>query len=386
MGGENRINEMTDLLFGELTTHPDLDKFFVNVPIDAIRAHQAKFFKVLFGPDEERPTPDELKDYMIATHVRLFRDFGLDETHFDIIGECFGICMETMNVPKDQVEEAFEIVGALRIAFEYGAKIARQERKMSAEKKSSLPTASMNTMRGKEKAVLPLGVPPPQLWLVETLGGRDAVRKWTCALTSRYMVTDPILRETFMLLPYLEMEPYLHNMLYIAFEDYKNKSQLANMKEAKAMTRTLRFPLGLAHPLNKIDRKLFDLMERHFEEVGKDLVDEAMLKTSLQRLKTYRSTMGGSKPLTKTLKGTETAHPLKHDSSETATHYTSSSVGSEFASPSTGLIAPDKNVSGRCSKTNNHSASPMKGINGIFIWLMSRRQAERYRSSQARKS
>jgi hypothetical protein len=28
----------------------------------------------------------------------------------------------------------------------------------------------------------------------------------------------------------------------------------------------------------------------------------------------------------------------------------------------------------------------MKGINGIFIWLMSRRQAERYRSSQARKS
>ena len=143
MGGEERINHMTRLMFEEIAKRQELDKFFVNVPVDAIRTHQAKFFKVLFGPEEERPTPEELLDYMIVTHVRLFRDIGLDETHFDIIGECFGIVMGELEFPPDQVEESFAIIGPLRAAFEYGARVAEHEKKMDASRKATLPPATM---------------------------------------------------------------------------------------------------------------------------------------------------------------------------------------------------------------------------------------------------
>ena len=383
MGGENRINEMTGIFFAEIAKREELGHFFVNVPVDAIRAHQAKFFKVLFGPEEERPTPDELKDYMVATHVRLFRDMGLDETHFDVVGECLGIALQEMKIPQDQVEEAFGIIGPLRISFEYGARIANQERKMSSAKKAALPTANMNTMRSNKEAVLPSGVTPPEPWLVEVLGGREEVRKWTCALTYRFVVQDRALRDVFFLLPYLEMEPYLHNMLEVAFQDYRKSD--SGVFDNRTATRTLRFPLGLANSMTKVDRRLFDKMERHFEEVGRDLIDEEMLEGALQKLGSYKSTMGGSKPIVKTLKGNETAHALKRDASETATcvtGYSGGSSGELVSVPSSEpSLSPKKGRSERRTSKTKPAATPNKGVNGIFTWLMSRRQAERHRQA-----
>jgi truncated hemoglobin YjbI len=370
MGGEDRIGEMTRLMFEEMGRRKELDRFFDDVAIHAIRMHQAKFFKVLFGLEEERPTMDELLDYVIVTHVRLFRDKGLDETHFDIIGECFVATLQALEVPPDQVGEIFEIIGPLRAAFEYGAKVAQKEKKMDETKKERLPMASMETMRNQEPAVLPMGVPPPMPWLCEALGGREEVRKWTTALTQRFLVDDEVLQAVFMLVPYLDMEPYLLNLIHVSFQDEKGGA--IGMLEAKKMARTLRFPLGLSHAKARVDTKLFMRMEKHFEDVARKLLldgDIVKLEIVMKRLRSYRGMLGGgSHPATKEnrINGCHTPHKLKRD----ATDCTFSDTDS--------YQTPVPCGTAKKQQQQQQKRQP-KGLNAIFTWLLSRRQAQRFR-------
>lgn len=373
MGGETKILQMTKAFFEEIGKRSELGHFFENVPVAAIQLHQGKFFKVLFGPDEEKPTSDELLDYMIATHVRLFRDKGLNASHFDIVAECFVKALQAGEFTKDQIDEILAIVGPLRVAFDYGSKVAETEKRMSEDKKMRLPPASMDTMRMREPAVLPPGVIPPAEWLVENLGSREDVRKWTCALTYRFTVADKSLQEVFMAVPYLDMEPYLHNLMQIAFQDACPVAM--HMREARNMNMAMRFPLGIIQPKVQVNKALFQRMMDHFEEVGKDLLvdDVPKLETALKRLKAYRSSFPGHEPGHKI--GSKTAHRLKRDVTDRTC--TDSTLVMSFSTMTTSASKMDITASPKKSERKPRQRNP------IFAWIMSRRQAIRNRGSIA---
>ena len=123
LGGKEAIERITHEFFIEIGGEQGLAHFFVNVPVATIQLHQGKFFKVLFDVEEERPSPEELLDYMILTHVRLFQDMGLNATHFDTVGGCFVRAMNKLEIEQELIDECLEIIGPLRVAFDYGAMI-----------------------------------------------------------------------------------------------------------------------------------------------------------------------------------------------------------------------------------------------------------------------
>lgn len=366
LGGEPKVNEMTRKFFEHIGKEQALmEQFFVNVPVPAIQLHQGKFFKVLFGPEEERCSPDELLDYMVATHVRLFRDLGLNETHFDIVATCFIKALQDVGFTQDEVDECVAIVGPLRLAFQYGAQVAKQEKHMSVKKMSfdELPTATMDTMRAKQAAKLPPQVPPPDESLVKILGGdREQVRAWTCALTQRFVVQDEVLSETFAAIPYLEMEPYLHIFLLYAFGG--RSSELG----ARIVLRKLRFPLGLAQAKYQLTRVFFRRMVEHFEEVGQTLMrDQAEeLTEAVKRLKLYSDSLQDTDPSGKKRRvGSKKAHTLKRDSSDEVTTVTSDSSSRGSGAGGVSLNSNGKSRQMRLTK------------NPIFAWLLGRRRVSK---------
>lgn len=234
--------------------------------------------------------------------------------------------------------------------------------------KKNAPTATMDTMRANESAVLPAGVPPPSSWLVENLGGREAVRKWTCALTHRFVSTDTVLAKTFMALPYLDMEPYLHDLLETAFQDSGNSS--IDARRAHTIMRNMRFPLGLTRAKDQVTKSMFQRIIQHFKEVGEDLLAEDPLKLeiALKQLHAYTSIFRESDPSSRKV-GTETAHRLKRDGRRSKKD-ASDSDSFTVTTTSTSLTSGSKESRGstKASVGRREFLS-----NPIFGWLKKRR-------------
>mmetsp|Transcript_3317 Transcript_3317/g.9274 ORF Transcript_3317/g.9274 Transcript_3317/m.9274 type:complete len:476 (+) Transcript_3317:1-1428(+) len=326
IGGEEAINKLTHEFFVEIAQEKDLAHFFVNVPVEAIQFHQGKFFKVLFGPEDEKPTEDELLDYMIHTHVRLFRDMGLDEQHFDIVAGAFVRAMNTCQIPANLKDECLAIVGPLRLAFEYGAIVAKGEKRNHDKNDNThqLEYATMETMRQKQaNVVLPPGLPPPASWLVEYMDGqRQHVRAWTCALTRRFTIQDEQLSHTFTALAYLDMEPYLHSFLELAF---LSEDKAVSAQDAHKLLRTVRFPLGISKAKSQLTKPLWVKMVEQFQQVGKEFVDlqeqfayltADSIQAAVGRLQKLTSTfIDPTRAIDGSIDGWETSHRLRHERS-----------------------------------------------------------------------
>ena len=124
-----------------------LRPFFAHVPLESKKAHLGLFLKVIFGTEEEKPTVDSVYNFMIMTHVCLFRDLGLNTAQFDLF---FGTFMDTLSgcdVPSKIQAEIESIIAPLRAAFDYGYEVAKGEKQMSRENYRNAPTASANTMK-----------------------------------------------------------------------------------------------------------------------------------------------------------------------------------------------------------------------------------------------
>ena len=295
LGGEPAIENMTAKFFEHIGKEQELCvQFFQNVPVQAIQVHQGKFFRVLFGPADERCTPDEVLDYMLATHVRLFRDLGLNETHFDVVAKCFVGALQDCGFSQDEINECVSIVGPLRLAFEYGAKVAHDERLLTKMGKDSsmLPTATMRTFRGNKIAILPPALTPPSPELVQVIGSRDQLRAWTCALTVRLVVDDKSIRALFRNIPYLDMEVYLHCFLEFAFLSWMD----VNPRESLRTLRRLRFPLGIAQATYQLTADVFSRVITHFEQVGEELManDPGRMEMAVAHLEMHLTSFADS--------------------------------------------------------------------------------------------
>jgi hemoglobin len=155
LGGDAFINMMVCSFFDEIVENPKLKPFFKNISLAVLKTHQVKLFRVIFGVDEEKPEEGDLLEFMLRTHTHLFRELGLNETHFDMVANCFVQGLQSFQVEQNLIDECVAFLVPLRIVFEYGAKVASQEKTMNPEQLKPLPLASTKTIGIDVPAILP---------------------------------------------------------------------------------------------------------------------------------------------------------------------------------------------------------------------------------------
>ena len=159
---------------------------------------------------------------MLATHTRLFREKGLNESHFDKVAECLIRAFRTMNFNQELIDEVLIELAPLRLVFEHGAKVAAQERTYDIEDLAALPTTTSNSFGRDDRTVLPdpAWIDTPR-WLTDTLERKSlngAVRSWTRDLIDRFGVDgDKVIADTFLDMPYMNHHVYACAMLQLAF-------------------------------------------------------------------------------------------------------------------------------------------------------------------------
>ncbi|CAB9528572.1 whole genome shotgun sequence (Partial), partial [Seminavis robusta] len=293
LGGDAMMNIMVWSFFDELVEHPDMKPFFKNIAMVAMKTHTVKLFKVMFGTDEEQPDDENLREYLLRTHTRLFRDLGLDAGHFDTLAGCFVEGLQSFQVSQDLIDECVALMAPLRVVFEYGAELAKKEKEMDPEELKKLPWASAKTIGTEEPAVLPtlasIDIPD---WLPTALAGKKAtkhtVREWTCELTDRFGAEgDSEIADTFLDQPWVDHHIFCVSFLQLAFlPDDIGVAHRQNILEI------VMYPRG--RDCARLSRHLFDRMITQFALACQKL---GMLthhsKPAEEKLLTYRSAFAG---------------------------------------------------------------------------------------------
>ena len=262
LGGDAFINILTCSFFDEIVENRDLKPFFKHISVAALKTHQVKLFRVIFGKDEEKPEEEDLLDFMLKTHTRLFRELGLDETHFDQVAGCFVQGLQSFQIGQGLIDECVAILVPLRVVFEYGAQVAAKEKDMDAAQLATLPKACAKMMGTPAPAVLPeyskIEIPD---WLPKALrkcSRTSNVRAWTCDLTDRFGAEgDVAIADTFLDQPYMDHHVYLVAFLELAFfpDHIENKQR-------QKLLKMIQYPRG--RKSHRLSRALFDRMIDQF--------------------------------------------------------------------------------------------------------------------------
>lgn len=257
MGGDSTVRLIIAAFFDEILENPKLNRFFENISIPAMQVHQLKFFRVIFGPATDQPDDKDVVDYMLKSHSRLFREMGLSEKEFDLVAESLVQSLQSLLVEQSVIDEVVQVLGPLRAVFEYGAKVAVQEKGLTDTK--DLPVANATTLGTDTPVVLPpfSNIPIPE-WL--PMGN---VRAWTHDLTDRFE-HDPEIADTFMAQHYMDHHVYLVAFLQLAFmpdhvpEDHR-----------KMILSIVQYPLGPEKAL--LSRNVFKRMTSQFRKTCKEM-------------------------------------------------------------------------------------------------------------------
>lgn len=80
--------------------------------------HQLKFFKIALT---DIPKDLDVPALIMEKHLRLFKEKGLNETHFDIVATHLVETLQSLGVAQGLIDEVVTVVGPLRGVFEVGA-------------------------------------------------------------------------------------------------------------------------------------------------------------------------------------------------------------------------------------------------------------------------
>lgn len=222
VGGISFITILLNSLYDELLESPELEHFFRRAPIETIKTHQSVLFRLILGSEDCLPSQEKLINYILASHSRLFRDAGLNETHFDLVAGCLVSTLQAFQVGQRLIEEIVSTLLPFRAVFEYGAEIAAKEKAMGTDEKKCLPLCSALTLGTDIPSILPN---PPltevPLWLLEEMGKvarKKSLRDWTSVLCDRCSATgDILLADVMMDIPIFQLESYLASVFQLAF-------------------------------------------------------------------------------------------------------------------------------------------------------------------------
>lgn len=308
LGGDVFIHMLVCNFFDEIVENPGLQPFFRNISVSALKTHQVKLFRVIFGKEEEKPEEEDLLDYMLRTHTRLFRELGLNEAHFDMVASCFVQGLQTFQVDQGMVDECVAILVPLRVIFEYGAQVAAREKLMDEDTKKALPVATPKTIGTSLEVILPdyskIEIPD---WLPEALkkGSRcGEVRAWTCDMTDRFGAEGDIrIADTFMDQPYMDHHVYLVAFLELAF-----LPESVDKKHSRMSLEIVQYPRGRRNA--KLSRELFVRMITQFQLTCHKMgASNHVIKQAEQKLRAYLPMLAKK---TTVVGGVDAPHSLGH--------------------------------------------------------------------------
>lgn len=119
LGGVDAVRTAIDELYVRLTTDKKLKFFFEGANLSKIKIHQLHVMKLAFT---EIPKDVDVQALMLEKHQRLFREKGLNATHFDFVAKHFVGALEHLGVNQELIDEAVGVIAQLRPVFEQGAK------------------------------------------------------------------------------------------------------------------------------------------------------------------------------------------------------------------------------------------------------------------------
>ncbi len=295
IGGISFVVIILDALYDELLESPGLEHFFRRAPIEAIKTHQSVLFRVILGSEDCLPSQDKLRNYMLASHSRLFREDGLNETHFDLVVACLVSTLHSFQVGQGIIEEILSILVPFRAVFEYGAKIAAKENEMSTDERKCLPACSALTLGTDIPSILP-NAPTMEIpsWLHEEMKKvtrKKSLHDWTNNLCDRCSATGDIrLADVMMDIPIHQLDSYVTNVLQLAFlPDNMDADDIANI------VKIVRHPRGLNK--DPLSRSLFDRLVVEFSKTCSDMdVKTDCQKILVEQLRSFRKSFPRSDP------------------------------------------------------------------------------------------
>jgi hemoglobin len=314
MGGDASVKLAIAFFFEYILEDEDLAPFFENISVNALEHHQLKLFRVIFGPEEETPDQDDFLNFMLCTHTRLFRDCGLDETHFDKVAVCFVRSLQELQADQDVVDEGVAILGPLRAVFECGARIAAKEKTLGRVQLSMVPTTNAQNMYGEEATRLPdpahIDIPS---WLPKTLethSNNGNVRAWTKLLTESFGADgDTVIADTFMDAPYMNHHIFLVAFLQLAFlpEDHSSSS---SSRSPDDLLPVVRYPRG---PNKRpLCQALWQRMTNEFEKACNYFAMEpSVTNEAVEKLKSHKHVFRKTDKIKK-VGGLTNSHVLRH--------------------------------------------------------------------------
>jgi truncated hemoglobin YjbI len=288
LGGDPFMRVLLSAFYDNLCTTSGLEHFFRQVPVETIKTHHAKFFRMLFSHVDDQPGTNAIIDYLLLTHSQLFRQDGLNELHFDLVAVCIVQTMNELLVDQNLIDECVTILVPFRELFAYGAKVADKEKEMDENQIKSLPSCSAQTMGTNQLTTLPRHhMSDVPCWLLAELkkisNKTVTLRFWTANLSDRFSTYgDLIVADTLMDIPFAKYELYIACFMQLAFPSTKNDATTFDH-----VLKTVQYPRGPTQ--TSLPRVLFDRMVIQFEKTCFDLnVQQHDRTTLLDHLNQHR--------------------------------------------------------------------------------------------------
>eukprot|EP00977_Amphora_coffeiformis_P022974 scaffold12005_cov212-Amphora_coffeaeformis.AAC.2 len=297
MGADARMKIIVTRFYEEILHDATLQPMFADISVAALQVHQIKLFRVLYGPDAEKPDHTEYLDFMLATHTRLFRDHGLNVQHFDAVAVCLQKALRALQYTADLIDECITELVPLRIVFEHGARVAQREKQYTAEQWRTLPTTTAASLLDANHEVLtvlpnPAGIDVPD-WLstdyLERYSQQGSVRAWTKELIDRF-TADPVIADTFLDAPYMNHHVFAAALLQLAFLDpqqqHTNDKADDNTNIVPDLMDVIQKPRGPTK--GRLWHVLWERMTQEFRHVCQHMhMDANVMEQAIANLQSY---------------------------------------------------------------------------------------------------
>jgi len=145
IGGQKVLRDAVDKFYSRLVTDPRLASFFEHANLTILKWHQFNIMSIAFT---HVPYDNfDVNELILTKHRWLFEDYGLNETHYDIVLEHFHNTLSELGVGEATIQEAQSTVTPLREVFAQGAKQARQRKQIQRnQRRALLSTAIIGIM------------------------------------------------------------------------------------------------------------------------------------------------------------------------------------------------------------------------------------------------
>lgn len=128
LGGPKVLRVAVNKFYDKQMNDERLRHFFDGVDVEVIKWHQFNLMSIAFTAI---PNNFNVHDLLLNRHERLF-DAGLSEVHFDVVAGHFEETLKEMNVDRELIDEALEVVKPLRANFKEGARKAKERKRTAA--------------------------------------------------------------------------------------------------------------------------------------------------------------------------------------------------------------------------------------------------------------